>query len=183
MNIRQHFMLMADYNRRMNAQVYDACARLDASSLTAGCGAFFGSVLGTLNHILVGDLLWLSRFARHSDRYHALISLADLPQPEQLNDTLFADLPSLKNARTRVDSAIKQWLSEETLDSDFNRTLVYANSKGVVSERDFGALVSHLFNYQTHHRGQVSTLLNQHALDVGVTDLLIDIPDLLKDSA
>jgi len=54
---------------------------------------------------------------------------------------------------------------------------VYANTAGVVSERNFGALVSHLFNHQTHHRGQLSTILNQLDIDVGVTDLLIEIED------
>ncbi|CAM3083108.1 DinB family protein [Moritella viscosa] len=54
---------------------------------------------------------------------------------------------------------------------------MYSNTAGAVSERNFGALVSHLFNHQTHHRGQLSTILNQLDIDVGVTDLLIEIED------
>lgn len=182
MDLSEHFILMADYNIRMNGQVYDACARLDADRLSADSGAFFGSVLGTLNHILVGDLLWLARFAPHSERYHALASLSTLPKLQALDEIIHADLLSLVSARTTIDTIIRRWLSEEVTADDFNRTLVYANSKGVVSERDFGELVCHFFNHQTHHRGQASALLSQHGIDVGITDLLIDIPDHLNHS-
>lgn len=181
MDIRNHFILMADYNKRMNDQVYDASSKLDEEKLSADTGAFFSSVLGTLNHIMVGDLLWLSRFAIHSDRYKSLHGLSALPKPKGLDDTLYPELPLLAKARKLIDKAIRQWLNEDIRVDDFNRTLVYANSQGVVCERDFGELLSHFFNHQTHHRGQVSTLLYQQKVDVGVTDLLIDIPDLIKE--
>ena len=61
---------------------------------------------------------------------------------------------------------------------DFSRNLDYSNTKGVKSTRNFGELVSHLFNHQTHHRGQVSTLLNQMGHDIGTTDYLFDIPEM-----
>ena len=108
MDHREHFILMADYNVRMNGQVYDACARLDADRLSADSGAFFGSVLGTLNHILVGDLLWLARFASHSDRYHVLTSLSTLPKPQALDEIIHADLLSLVSARTTIDTIIRR---------------------------------------------------------------------------
>ena len=181
MDLRNHFILMADYNLRMNDQVYAASSKLDAEKLRADDGAFFGSVLGTLNHILVGDLLWLSRFALHSDRYQSLNSLSALPKPKALDETLYPELDLLVKARKFVDKTIRQWLDEEIRADDFNRSLVYANSKGVVCERDFCELLSHFFNHQTHHRGQISTLLHQQNIDVGVTDLLIEIPDLIKD--
>lgn len=181
MNLRNHFMLMADYNRRMNVQVYEACSALSDEKLSSDSGAFFGSVLGTLNHILVGDLLWLSRFSIHSDRYQSLNGLSALPKPKTLDETLYPELALLVKARKFVDKIIRQWLDEEIGEDDFNRTLVYANSQGVVCERDFGELLSHFFNHQTHHRGQISTLLSQQNIDVGITDLLIDIPDLIKD--
>lgn len=178
MDIKAHFIRMADYNQRMNHQVYNACAKLTVDQLNRDCGAFFGSPLGILNHILVGDLLWLARFSLHGKGYQSLVALKALPSPVTLDEILFADLASLMAARHRVDTAIKQWLVTEVDDDDFNRTLRYRNSKGQVSEREFAGLVSHFFNHQTHHRGQLSTVLFQYDIDVGVTDLLIDIPDL-----
>ncbi|WP_428035399.1 DinB family protein [Amphritea sp.] len=183
MDIREHFILMADYNIRMNGQIYSACSGLSTEKLSADRGAFFGSLLGALNHLVVGDLLWLARFSAHSQRYHSLSKLSALPTPTSLDEILYADLASLVSVRTTLDRLIRQWLSEEVSADDFNRPLVYANSKGVVSERDFGELVCHFFNHQIHHRGQITTLLSQENIDVGVTDFLIDIPDHFQHSS
>lgn len=172
-----HFTLMAQYNQRMNCQLIDVLNELSHEVLTSDKGAYFGSVLGTLNHILVGDLIWLARFSAHSSRYCSLLALSDLPKPVSLDHALCPNLESFKNMRKHVDLTIKSWLSDEVIEDDFTFILSYANTKGVVSKRNFGELVSHLFNHQTHHRGQVSTLLNQLGLDLGVTDFLMDIPD------
>jgi len=90
---------------------------------------------------------------------------------------VFSSIESLFQVREKVDSLICSWIKDEAKDGDFNGYLEYANMKGVVSKRDFGELVSHLFNHQTHHRGQVTTLLNQMGHDVGMTDFLFEIPD------
>ena len=173
----EHYLLLANYNRRMNRQVYESIEFLDPESLVEDRSAFFKSILGTLNHILVGALIWLARFSSFSTRYLSLNKLSQLPRPNGLSDMLYSDLASLKQVRGLVDVSIVEWLSHEVKNNDFEGNLVYANTAGVVSERNFGALVSHLFNHQTHHRGQLSTILNQLDIDVGVTDLLIEIED------
>ena len=178
MTFRDHFLLMADYNQRMNNQIFEASSKLSKEELCVDRGAFFDSILGTLNHILVGDLIWLARFSTHSDSYRSLADLSELPRPAGLNEVIYPNLSSLSDARRRVDSSIHLWLAEEVKDADFSKSLAYANSKGVESERNFGELVFHLLNHQTHHRGQVTTLLNQQGIDVGITDFLIDIPDM-----
>ena len=182
MTQQAHFILMATYNSRMNKQLFQATTQLSESELREDRGAFFGSIIGTLNHILVGDLIWLSRFATHSQGYQSLTGLKALHQPSKLDDMIYPDLASLQIARTTTDQAIERWLTSEVEEPDFARTLKYANTKGIVSERNFGELVAHLFNHQTHHRGQASTLLSQAGTDVGVTDFLIDIPDLAERS-
>lgn len=178
MEYKSHFLLMADYNLRMNEQFYEAADKLTEDEIRADRGAYFGSILGTLNHILVGDLIWLSRFSTHSKNYESLVALKELPHPESLDQVLYQSLELLKPIRSQVDLSIRTWLANEVDESDFSKTLVYKNTKGVVSERSFGELVSHLFNHQTHHRGQVSTLLSQAGGDIGVTDYLVNIPDL-----
>lgn len=170
-----HFLLMARYNQRMNQQVYAAAGRLTPQELVQERGAFFGSILGTLNHLLVGDLIWLRRFAAHSERYEALNALGVLPIPNRLDDLLYHHLDDLEPVRCTVDMVILSWLDHEVEEGDFSRSLEYRNVQGVSFERDFGELLSHLFNHQTHHRGQVSTLLSQCGQDVGVTDFLMDI--------
>ncbi|WP_084005383.1 DinB family protein [Gilvimarinus polysaccharolyticus] len=178
MDLHHHIRLMAGYNQRLNHQVFSAAARLDADALAADTGAFFGSIMGTLNHMVVTDLLWLARFAQHASSYKSLQALSELPTPERLDQQLYPTFAALGAARGLIDSVIIEWSVDELQSSDLQRSLTYHNSQGEASERDFGELVMHLFNHQTHHRGQASTLLNQRGLDIGVTDFLIDIPRL-----
>ncbi|MGK0299061.1 MAG: putative damage-inducible protein DinB [Gammaproteobacteria bacterium] len=177
MNIKNHFELMASYNIRMNVQVYQAASKLSNEDLTKNAGAFFGSVIGTLNHMVVCDLIWLARFKPHKDTYHSLDGLSKFPTPESLDQVLYLNFSDLEGVRVKLDAIIQRWIVDETKEDDFVEELLYKNMKGITSKRDFGELVSHLFNHQTHHRGQASTLLNQFGEDIGVTDFLIDIPD------
>ncbi len=184
MNALHHFQLMAQYNLRMNAQVYEAASQLSAEDLACDMGAFFKSILGTLNHIMVGDLFWLNRFSLlHRDDSKQFASLQTalqaFPKPNALNQILFEDFSELHKIRKYLDAAIQAWLTTDTSEQDFTLDLTYHNSKGEGATRDFGELVSHLFNHQTHHRGQVSTLLSQKGVDMGGTDYLVDIPSLL----
>ncbi len=170
-----HFQYMANYNQRLNTQVYEAAEQLSSEELAADMGAFFKSILGTLNHILVGDLFWLNRFAA-IESFTSLQALKDFPKPNKLDQILFEDFQQLKQSRIKLDSLISEWLHTNATETDFQQNLTYKNSKGEASTRNFGELLHHLFNHQTHHRGQVSTLLSQKGIDVGVTDFLIDIP-------
>lgn len=167
--------LMAKYNRWMNDRMYEAAGKLDAAALSADKGAFFGSILGTLNHIVVADLIWLRRFVQDPAASRTLSALSAFPRPASLRDTLAPDLASLRSLRQQLDERIVQWAGEltpELLSSD----LSYTTTAGVASRRNFGALLQHFFNHQTHHRGQASTLLFQSGVDVGVTDLVAIIP-------
>lgn len=177
MNVKSHFQLMANYNSRMNDQILSIIESLELIDLTENKGAYFQSIIGTLNHILVGDIIWLSRFNLHSECYISLKDVTKLPKPQGLSDILYLDFKSYKRARKIVDFAVINWLNKDVDVSDFNRNLEYSNTAGIKSSRNFGELLSHLFNHQTHHRGQLSTLLNQMGHDIGATDFLFDIPE------
>ncbi|MBQ4838508.1 DinB family protein [Pseudoalteromonas luteoviolacea] len=177
MNYLSHFKLMAQYNLRMNKQLIEAASMISHEQLTSDRGAYFGSILATLNHIIIADIIWLLRFAQHDKRYHSLLDLSDLPIPTKLDDTLYKDFALYSPVRSRIDNAILCWINDEVEESDFHKTLVYSDTRGQTSEREFSELVAHLFNHQTHHRGQLSTLFSQLGIDIGITDFLIDIPD------
>jgi uncharacterized damage-inducible protein DinB len=167
--------LMAEYNGWMNERMYAAAAKLPGEALVADRGAFFGSILGTLNHIAAGDAIWLHRLAAHRSSAATLASLAEFPRPAALREPMAQDFAGLTACRQRLDAFILGWVAEltpEHMASD----LRYTSTAGVVSTRNFGALLQHFFNHQTHHRGQVSTLLFQAGVDVGVTDLVALIP-------
>lgn len=167
--------MMAEYNRWMNERMYEAAATLDAEALSANKGAFFGSILGTLNHIAVADTIWLHRFAQHEASFSSLSALSEFPQPSSLSQSLAPGLGALCGYRRELDALIERWAAELTPEH-LSANIAYANMAGVRSSRNFRALLQHFFNHQTHHRGQASTLLFQSGVDVGVTDLLVVIP-------
>lgn len=176
MNSLEQLRLLAHYNQWMNKKVVDTAGKLTLSQLAADKGAFFGSLLGTLNHLVVADTIWLKRFATHPADFGALASFKGIEAPKTLADILYRDLESLTTRRQEIDNMIIQWC-EEMRDEHLDHRLNYHNMKGEPFRRRFGSLVFHLFNHQTHHRGQATTLLSQAGLDVGVTDLLTLIPN------
>lgn len=175
MSLKNHFDLLATYNQWMNSKVYEAAVHLSATDLSIDRGAFFGSILGTLNHILVADTIWLKRFATHPSCLNSLREVADLQNPTSLDQLLFDDLGSLSEQRTWLDRLIINWIAELS-ESDLDFVLSYHDIKGTPANKRYSSLVLHFFNHQTHHRGQVSTLLSQAGEDIGVTDLLVQIP-------
>jgi uncharacterized damage-inducible protein DinB len=148
---------------------------LPHAELCANRGAFFDSLFGTLNHIIAADMIWLNRFMGHPSRFHALQPLRDIPKPASLTEQFGADLPSLLAQRMRLDEIITA-LAAELSTADLEQALSYQNSRGAFC-KNFGSLLLHFFNHQTHHRGQASTLLSQAGIDIGVTDLLESISE------
>lgn len=155
----EYVALMARYNAWMNAKVYDASAGLDDAARRQDRGAFFGSVHGTLNHLMYGDLCWLERFRDGEARRRKADAI------------LYEDFDALCAARTVLDREISAWaasVSPDWLVAPFTFT---SSIDGATRTRPAWVFVTHMFNHQTHHRGQLTTLLTQMGRDVGVTDL------------
>ncbi len=186
MSQNTNFKLLSDYNTWMNTKLYDAAATLSAADLTADRGAFFGSILGTLNHIVVADTVWLQRFAqpasslqstRHPEPHAALAAICQLPTPTSLNALLFTNLAELRQRRMLLDAAISRWVAELKA-NDLAQNVRYGNMNGTPQCKPLDSLLLHFFNHQTHHRGQASTLLFQAGVDIGETDLRALIPNM-----
>lgn len=144
----------------MNARLFDTCNQLTLEQLKRDVGAFFGSIHGTLNHLLLADRIWMGRFTG------APISVSSL------REELYADWKELKHARATEDERIEAWirtLNEEGVMAD----LSYVSQVNPQPKRyPLWFALTHFFNHQTHHRGQVTTLLSQFGIDPGVTDLI-----------
>lgn len=163
----KHARTMAAYNKWQNDSLYGAAEALDDSTRRADRGAFFGSIHGTLNHILWGDRMWMSRFSGSA-------------KPTQPN---FAgsveeggDWPDLKSARTEMDQAIINWaagLDDERLAGDLSW---FSGALQADVSKPMWMLVTHFFNHQTHHRGQVHAMLTAAGAKPDDTDLFI-MPD------
>ncbi|WP_312494551.1 DinB family protein [Pseudomonas cremoris] len=171
MNRIEHIALMASYNQWMNRKLYDAAGTLSDAELGMDRNAFFGSILGTLNHLALGDTVWLKRFALHPAGYSALVPLDAIATPTDLKRLAFGDLRELSARRAWLDQLILAWVPT-VQEADLDHRLHYHNMRGMAADKPFFSLLVHFFNHQTHHRGQATTLLSQAGVDVGDTDLL-----------
>lgn len=162
--MHDHFRMLADYNRWANRQVYRAAAELSAAELRESRGAFFGSLLATLNHILVADRVWMKRFTRQGDA------------PSALDTILHDDLASLTAARVAEDERIIAWidgLSDEQIAGNLTYTPL---SNPVEIRQKFAPTLAHVFNHQTHHRGQAHATLTA----LGRPSLTLDLVYFLR---
>jgi uncharacterized damage-inducible protein DinB len=154
------FSTMADYNCWMNRRLYDVCAGIPDAERKRDRGAFFKSIHGTFNHLLLGDRLWMGRFL---NRPFAV---------DSLDQELYADFDELRAQRERLDGEIIEFvatLDETALAEDFKYITIVNPGEHVCL---LGRALLHFFNHQTHHRGQLTTLMVQAGHDPGVTDLM-----------
>jgi uncharacterized damage-inducible protein DinB len=153
------YAFLARYNRWMNEKLYELAAKLSEEERRRPMGAFFGSIHGTLNHILLGDRIWLSR-----------LGAGERPAFTSMNDELFADFETLRRERAGIDEVILSYVA--SLDeAQLAAPMTYKMSRGEQTHPAWFAL-THFFNHQTHHRGQITTLFMQLGHDPGLTDLI-----------
>ena len=176
MSEKPQFILMAEYNQLMNQRVFDASMKLSSAVLSENKGAFFKSIINTLNHIMIGDILWLKRFSNHPNNYASLQKMEGFIKAEKLEKILFDDICILYEERKKLDTIIVEFCNE-LKEIDINNNLIYINFKKENHCKKFGYLILHVFLHQIHHRGQVSTLLSQENIDFGDTDLPEIVPD------
>jgi uncharacterized damage-inducible protein DinB len=139
---------MARYNRDANARLYAACAELSDADRRRDLGLFFTSVHGTLNHLMVGDRIWLGRF-----RGEDVASTG-------LDAILYDDFEALRAARTALDDDLAGFMDTVT-PAFLAGTIRYRNNAGRDLADPAWTLVVHLFNHQTHHRGQLHAALTR----------------------
>ena len=173
--MNKHFQLLAKYNQIMNLNIYKLSSELLEPELKKNRGAFFQSIYQTLNHIAVADIIWLQRFSQLPRHNSVLNQICTLTTPMTLDETLCSNFSELNRLRQWLDTLIIDWTAELS-PTDMQLTLNYVNSKGQQA-KCFSYLLTHFFNHQTHHRGQVTTLLSQIGVNVGVTDFLQVIPN------
>jgi uncharacterized damage-inducible protein DinB len=159
--MKKNLGMLARYNEWANGRLYKAAARLSGDQLSCDMGAFFGSLLGTLNHLLVGDMIWMSRFEGRNNEIR------------DLNAVLYDDLSSLWEARQLLDRQIVAYidrLDRNTLDG----TIKYKSNRNPADiEQYLAPLLLHFFNHQTHHRGQAHCILTALVGEAPSLDLFI----------
>lgn len=145
----RHFRTFARYNAWANERVYAACASLPGDEYLKVRPSFFNSIHRTLNHVLVGDRLWMGRFTGNRP-----LGIKSLDQE------LYTDFAGLRVARQAEDAQISAYI-DGLSESDFDNVVYYTTMAGKQCHDPLGRLLAHFFNHQTHHRGQVHDQLSQ----------------------
>lgn len=168
-----NFRFLASYNRWFNDRLYGACEQLPDAERRRDRGAFFGSIHGSLNHILWGDCLWLQRFASHEGWAFRALSgeLLQLPQDAVHETVVHEDWMQLRQACGGLDVAIEAWVGGDASRLPALDDAIHEH-EGAARQHPAWQAMTHFFNHQAHHRGQVTTLLSQAGVDVGQTDLI-----------
>lgn len=169
--MKETFVLWADYNAVTNREVLEILRGVPEEDLGRNLGSFFGSILGIMNHILRSDVVWLKRF---SDNLTEISELKeDLPRfdTRTWTDIVWPDLGALSPAREHVDGLIAR-VFQSLPEQRYTSVLRYSNPKGEVQEKIAWRAFLHFFNHQTHHRGQVSVLLDQLSVKNDYSNLI-----------
>jgi len=146
--MKARYVMFAGYNAWCNERLYAAAAKVSDADYRADRGAFFKSLHGTLNHLLVADRIWMKRFTGAGE------------QPPSLDAILYDDFAALRAARQSQDTLIGRYIGQLSED-DLNRTISYrtvVNPQTI--EQALAPALDHFFNHQTHHRGQAHALLS-----------------------
>ncbi|MEM9010404.1 MAG: DinB family protein [Pseudomonadota bacterium] len=159
-----HARLMARYNRWQNESLAAAGDTLDEAARQMARGAFFGSIAGTLNHLLWGDRLWMSRFAGTPKPNTGSI-------PESVGEA--PDWAAWKADRIATDLAIEAWAEALTMEALTRDLTWFSGAAGREMSFPLATLVTHFFNHQTHHRGQAHAMLTAAGAKPGPTDLFL----------
>lgn len=152
---------MARYNRWQNGNLYGVAEPLGDAERRRDRGAFFGSIHATLSHLLWADRIWMSR-------------LAGMPRPEggiPESVSLYSDWNELKRTRATFDAVMVDWADGLDVASLDGELTWYSGAIKAELRKPIWLLVTHMFNHQTHHRGQVHCMLTQAGGKPGDTDL------------
>ena len=166
----RYLSTMANYNTWANSRIFELCASLNDYEYRLDRKSFFGSIHGTLNHILLVDILWMTRLKRE-----------ELRSIESLSQILYEDFDELRIERVRQDQKLTEFFLNID-SSELSRTLKFSRMDGSHCEGVMEDLIVTLFNHQTHHRGQIHAMLTQSGIpNSDMPDL--DVIDYLADSS
>jgi uncharacterized damage-inducible protein DinB len=163
----EQVQVLAQYNAWMNGKLYATCMAMPDDERKRDRGAFFHSIHGTLNHILLADSVWMGRFEGKPFAFRGL------------DQELYASFDELHTSRAAMDERIERWahgLTDAALAAKIEFTSAITKRTHTPT---LWTVVLHFFNHQTHHRGQLTTLLSQSGVDYGTTDLFL-LPGLLE---
>ena len=168
--------MLSRYNVRINEQLIRCCQQLTDDELTKDRQSFFPNVISYWNHILFGDLILLKRMAINGIAGLTVEDFIHFPEAKSPQDIYHRQLTAIGLLRQQVDRLITQFF-EGLTEQDCLKMITYQSTEGEVITKNVADICQHLFNHQTHHRGQLTCILSQLGLDYGCMDLPVIVPE------
>ena len=176
MSLVKNFKMMSLYNQRVNTQLLKICLTLPKASLVKETHSFFPTIISYWNHILFGDLILLGRLATNNIAHLQIDDLSTFPTPRSTQDMYHHNLPDIKTLRAEVDALLVQYCNNLT-ENDCDKFICYKTTEGETMTKSVADVTQHIFNHQTHHRGQLTCILSQMGIDYGCMDLPVIVSE------
>jgi uncharacterized damage-inducible protein DinB len=169
--MQELFDLLAEYNAKTNREMLAILGAQPPELAGKPAGAYHGSILGVLNHTLQADVLWLRRFAHQLPELGPVAK--ELPdfKLRSLKDVVWDTLPVFQPVREKVDELLRRAV-RDLPPARYPEILEYRNIKGEAQRKVIWRTLLHVFNHQTHHRGQVAALLDQFGVGNDYSNLI-----------
>ncbi len=169
--MKEIILTLSEYNKDTNNEIFAILNNVSINSLNPNIGSYFNSITGILNHVLVTNIWWLQRLAKFSKNYKNIKNkIFEKYQINSINQIITENYKELKELITKVDYIFIN-LVKGLEDSELKIKVNYINSKKVKITKEFGFLLLHIFNHHTHHRGQLSQILDSLKIDNDFSNL------------
>jgi uncharacterized damage-inducible protein DinB len=176
MGLVQNFRMMSLYNQRMNKQLMHCCLSLSSDMLEKETHSFFSNVISYWNHLLFGDLILMGRLAQNEVGKLTPGDFSSFPYPKSPRDIYFDKLTDLIIVREQVDTLLVEYCNNLTTEESAS-FITYKTTEGNEVNKAVSDVTQHLFNHQTHHRGQLSCVLSQFGVNYGCMDLPVVVKE------
>ncbi|GAA0820826.1 DinB family protein [Colwellia asteriadis] len=176
MSLVKNFQMLARYNQRINNQLLTCCLTLSNAQLTANTNSFFPTIISYWNHLLFGDLILLGRLAKNNIANISIDDFSKFPTPKSPQDVYYNNLADIAQLREQLDRLIIQYCQQLT-DEECRQSINYQTTEGQPMTKVVADVTQHIFNHQTHHRGQLTCILSQFNVDYGSMDLPVIVPE------
>jgi len=171
------FQISVLYNQRMNQQLLICCQQLSQTQCEQETGSFFPNVIAYWNHLLFGDLILIRRIIANKIAGLSLSLLDGLPIATSTSDCYCSTIDEVIELRTKVDIIIEQVINALS-ENDISKLIHYKTTEGDEVSARVSDILQHMFNHQTHHRGQLTCVLSQLGINFGCTDLPVLVSEM-----
>lgn len=176
MSLVKNFRMLSLYNQRINTQLIKCCLELPTSTLEKETHSFFTNIINYWNHLFFGDLILLKRIALNNIAKLSIDDFVEFPSPCSPNDIYHQDLCDIVKLRKKINILIIRYCQNLT-DQECEQFISYTTTEGELVTKAVADITQHIFNHQTHHRGQLTCVLSQFGVDYGCMDLPVIVTE------